>query len=79
MVNSSVLVLCLLLRYHLNLLLVSTYKKVSINARLHTFPRQLREGNFAEQCPSREVLKHAYQSLGRIDSGRVTRRYTPSF
>ncbi|VEA40985.1 Redox-sensing transcriptional regulator QorR [Salmonella enterica subsp. enterica] len=49
---------------HLNLLLVSTYKKVSINARSYSF-RQLREGNlFAEQCPSREVLKHVTSRWG---------------
>lgn len=33
--------------------------------RAHTLSRQLREGNlFAEQCPSREVLKHVTSRWG---------------
>ncbi|VEA07085.1 Redox-sensing transcriptional regulator QorR [Salmonella enterica subsp. salamae] len=33
--------------------------------RAHSLSRQLREGNlFAEQCPSREVLKHVTSRWG---------------
>ncbi len=38
--------------------------------------QQLKEGNlFAEQCPSREVLKHVTSRWG-VDSGGATRRYS---
>nr|EFG4519799.1 hypothetical protein [Escherichia coli]EFG8473995.1 hypothetical protein [Escherichia coli]EFG9907915.1 hypothetical protein [Escherichia coli]EFJ9452229.1 hypothetical protein [Escherichia coli] len=39
--------------------------------------QQLKEGNlFAEQCPSREVLKHVTSRWGGGDSGGATRRYS---
>lgn len=53
--------------YHPDSLLVSTYKKVSMKKRDRpaTLSEQLRDGNlFAEQCPSRDVLKHVTSRWG---------------
>ncbi len=43
-----------------------------------TLSDKLRNGNlFAEQCPSRDVLKTRDQPLGRVDSGGATRGDPP--
>ncbi len=46
--------------------------------RPQTLSEQMRDGNlFAEQCPSRDVLKTRHQPLGRLNSGCPARRDTP--